>query len=82
MEVCRHPVPSHHENLSVPLAFREKLTGSKTLEEAWNIIDNRYGDVRMQLKCIKQDLMNMKAQPFSAHKGIISMTLAVNKAKR
>ena len=53
----------------------------KTLEEAWKIIDDRYGDVRIQLKCIKQELLNMRSHHKSTHEGIISMVSAINQSK-
>ena len=36
----------------------------------------------MKLKCIKQELMKMKVLHWFAQKGIISLTSAVNPAKR
>ena len=35
----------------------------------------------MQLKCLKQELLNMKSCQRTAHEGIISMALAVNRTK-
>ena len=50
----------------------------KTLEEAWKILVNWYGDYRMQFKCLMQKFLYLKMQHKQGHQNIISLATAVN----
>ena len=58
--------------------MREELAGTMTLKEAWKVLDKRYGDGRMQFKCLRQELLDLKIQHRQGQETIISLASAVN----
>ena len=63
---CGHPPSALLQQLrdKVPSEAKTELVGAKSLEEAWESLDERYGDVDMTTKMIKERLNNLKLDPF------------------
>ena len=80
---CGHPPSALLQQLrdKVPQEARAELVGAKTLAEAWETLDERYGDMDMTSKMVKDRLHALRLDPQQPqHDNVIALVNAVKHA--